>query len=50
VPLDPRGNPLEILGGATIVAMQPIVPYSKPLRRPSNYHEYNKDFDLDAHV
>jgi len=30
--------------------VQPIIPYSKTSRRPLNYLEYKKGFDLDAHV
>ncbi len=30
--------------------MQPIIPYSKPLKRPLNYPEYQKDYFSDAHV
>jgi hypothetical protein len=30
--------------------VQPIVPYFKPFRRPLNYLEYKKNFDLDVHV
>jgi hypothetical protein len=50
VPLDPRGDPLETLGGVTIADVQPIILYSRSLRRPLNYPEYNKYFDLDVHV
>jgi len=29
--------------------VQPIIPYSKPSRRPLNYLEYKKGFDFDVH-
>ncbi len=50
VPLDLRGNPSKLTIGATIASMQLVIPYSKPFRRPLNYLEYKKDFNLDVHV
>ncbi len=30
--------------------VQPIVPYSRPFKRPLNYPDYKKNFDTNAHV
>ncbi len=30
--------------------MQPIIPYSKPFKKPLNYLEYKKGYFLDVHV
>jgi len=50
VPLDLGEDPPKPLGGAIIATMQPIIPYSKSLRRPLNYPKYKKDYDPDAYV
>lgn len=50
IPLDPIGDPPKPLISAIITSMQPIIPYSRPFRRPLNYPKYKKDFNLDAHV
>jgi hypothetical protein len=55
-PLDLGGGgsrPLGLLGyfGLPIVnPSKPPLPLNKPYRRPFNYPEYVKDFDLDVHV
>jgi hypothetical protein len=41
---------LEPPKSVVITFVQPIIPYSKTSRRPLNYLEYKKGFDLDAHV
>lgn len=43
-------DPLEPWRGATIASVQPIIPYSRPFRKPLNYPEYKKNFKLNVHV
>jgi hypothetical protein len=50
VPVNPKGDLLELLGGDIIAIVQPIIPYSRPFKRPLNYLEYKKVSNLDAHV
>jgi hypothetical protein len=50
VPQDWRGILWKPLRGATIAFVQHVIPYSRPFKRPLNYHEYKKNFDLDVHV
>ncbi len=50
IPPNLGGDFLEPPKNVAITFVQPIIPYSKPSRRPLNYLEYKKGFDLDAHV
>jgi hypothetical protein len=50
IPPNLGGDPLKPLKGITMSYVQPIVPYSRPFRRPLNYPKYKKDYDPDVHV
>ncbi len=50
IPQNLGRDPLEPRRGATIAFVQPIIPYSRPFRRPLNYPKYKKNSKLDVHV
>jgi hypothetical protein len=50
IPPKLEGGPLKPLKGITVSFVQPIVPCFIPFKRPLNYLEYKKDFDLGVHV
>jgi len=50
VPVNPKGDLLELLGGDIVATVQPIIPYSRPFKRPLKYLEYKKVSNLEAHV
>lgn len=35
---------------AIVAYVQPVIPYFRPFKRPLNYLEYKKNFDLNVHV
>jgi len=48
VPPDPRGDPPKPPRCFTTTTAQPIIPCSKPFRKPLNYLKYKEDFDPNA--
>jgi len=50
VPLNSRGNPPKPSKSVIRAIMQPVVPYTRPFKKPHNYLEYKKDSDSDVHV
>ncbi len=50
IPIDPSGDLLEPLGGATTTFVQHVIPYYRPFRKPLNYPKYKTNFDPNVHV